>query len=140
MDESKHRSKNGIDGSGQWMLVELLGHNRVAGFVTEEQRFGQVLLRIDIPTEINFETKKMGYTTQLYGTHALYCATPINESDAIQLARSLRPKPFDKFDLHRESNRNLDEFKNCPDCGGLMNVCSECGTTVEFTNENDMPY
>lgn len=111
MDESRHRKENGLEQDGMWMLVELLGHNKIAGFVTEEQKWGQVLLRIDIPTSVNPETKGLEFTTQWYGTHALYCATPINETDAIQLAKQLRPKPFNKFDLHRESNRNLDDYR-----------------------------
>ena len=111
MDESKHREKSGLSQDGVWMLVEFLGHHKLAGFVTEEQKWGQVLLRIDIPTSIDKDTLKLGFTTQWYGTHALYCATPIAEADAIHLAKQLRPKPFDKYDLHRESNRNLDDYK-----------------------------
>lgn len=91
------------------MFVELLGHKRIAGFVTEEEKWGQVLMRIDIPTDI--KDGKIQFTTQFYGTHALYCATPINETDAIQLAKQFRPNPFDKYDLHREENRNLDDYK-----------------------------
>jgi len=106
MDESKHRQENGLEQDGMWMLVELLGHKKLAGFVTEEERWGQVLLRIDIPTSV--KDGRLQYTTQLYGAHALYCATPINESDAIHLAKQFRPAPFDKYDLHREANRNLD--------------------------------
>lgn len=109
MDESKHRKESGIEQDGMWMFVELLGHHKLAGFVTEEQKWGQVLLRIDIPTGV--KDGKMVFTTQWYGTHALYCATPILESDAIQLAKQLRPRPFDEFDLHREENRNLSHYK-----------------------------
>lgn len=108
MDESKHRKENHVSKNGAWMLVELLGHNKIAGFVTEEQKFGQVLLRIEIPT--CFEDGLVTYTTQFYGTHALYCATPINKNDAILLSKELRPTPFSKFDLHRESKINLDDY------------------------------
>lgn len=110
MDESKHRKDAGVE-NGEWMLVEFLGHKRLAGFVTEQERWGQVLMRIDIPTGFDLESKKLAFTTQYYGTHALYCATPIRESDAIKLAKELRPAPFGKFDLHRESNMNLDDIK-----------------------------
>ena len=112
MDESKHRKECGLKQDGMWMVIELLGHHKLSGFVTEEQKWGQVLLRIDIPTSVNTESGKLEYTTQWYGTHALYCATPINETDAIRLAKQLRPKPFTKFDLHREANCNMD---NHPD-------------------------
>lgn len=109
MDESKHRKENGLNQDGMWMVVEFLGHHKLAGFVTEEQKWGQVLLRIDIPTSV--KDGKMQFTTQWYGTHALYCATPVNETDAIHLAKQYRPRPFDKFDLHREANRNLDDYQ-----------------------------
>ena len=111
MDESKHRKESGLDQDGMWMLVEFMGHHKLAGFVTEEEKWGQVLLRIDIPTSVDSDTKGLKFTTQWYGTHALYCATPISESDAIHLSKQLRPKPFDKFDLHREANRNLDDYR-----------------------------
>ena len=127
MDESRHRKENGLNSGGEWMMVELLGHNRIAGFVTEESRFGQVLLRIDISTNINIESKQMEFTTQFYGTHALYCATPIRETDAIQLAQALRPKPFDKFDLHREANCSLTELTECENCGADLTGCYKCG-------------
>jgi len=110
MDESKHRKINGIEQSaGMWIFLELLGHKKLAGFVSEEEKWGQVLLRIDIPTSV--KDGKLQFTTQWYGTHALYCATPILESDAIHLAKQLRPAPFSKYDLHKESNRNLDDYK-----------------------------
>lgn len=111
MDETLHRKENGIENSGMWMCVEFLGHNKLFGFVTEEQKWGQVLLRIDIPTIVDDSTGKMHFTTQWYGTHALYCATPVSETDAIHLAKQYRPKPFDKFDLNRESNMNLDNYR-----------------------------
>jgi len=111
MDESKHRKENGLEKDGTWMFVEMLGHKRLAGFVTEEEKWGQVLMRIDIPTDI--KNGKLQFTTQFYGTHALYCATPITETDAIKLAKELRPQPFGKYDLHREANRNMDDHP-CP--------------------------
>ena len=110
MDESKHRKESGIEPEGMWMVVEFLGHHKLAGFVSEEQRWGQVLLRIDIPTMVNSDTNEIEFTTQWYGTHALYCATPVNKTDAIVLSQKLRPKPFSKFDLQREANQNITDY------------------------------
>uniref|UniRef100_A0A6M3LY67 Uncharacterized protein n=1 Tax=viral metagenome TaxID=1070528 RepID=A0A6M3LY67_9ZZZZ len=111
MDESNHRKNNNIEKAGVWMFVEFLGHKRLAGFVSEEEKWGQVLMRIDIPTLVDTKTGKLKFTTQFYGTHALYCATPINETDAIKLAKELRPVPFSKYDLHKEANRNMDDYR-----------------------------
>ena len=35
----------------QWAIVELMGHVKLAGRVTEEKRFGVEMGRIDIPQE-----------------------------------------------------------------------------------------
>ena len=126
MDESKHRKENGIEKDGSWMFVEMLGHKRLAGFVTEEEKWGQVLMRIDIPTSV--KDGKLQFTTQFYGTHALYCATPITETDAIKLAKELRPVPFGKYDLHKEANRNLDDYKMVEN------------DDSDETDEDDMPF
>ena len=96
-----------------WMLLELMGHRRLAGFVTEEERFGTVMCRIDIPTRYNPDNRKLIFTTQYYHHNAIFSATPILESDAIHLANrgELRPRPFEKFDLHKEAMRNLDDYE-----------------------------
>lgn len=38
-----------------WAIVELMGHVRLAGYVTEEERFGAKLGRIDIHAKENPE-------------------------------------------------------------------------------------
>jgi hypothetical protein len=86
-----------------WMFVEIMGHKRLAGYVTEEERFGIVMLRIDIPTGIDAEKRFGLFTTQYYHHSAIFCVTPILESDALELAKDLRPRPFSEFNLHKES-------------------------------------
>ena len=97
------------------MVVELMGHRRLAGLVTEAELFGAVMLRIDIPTGLDVKARCRIYTTQFYNAAAVYCATPISESDAVQIAAGFRPKPYDKFDLHKEALVNLPIC--CPHCG-----------------------
>lgn len=80
------------------------------GHINLEQRWGQVLLRIDIPTAI--ENDKMVFTTQWYGTHALYCATPVYKKTAIALAKNFRRLPYSEYDLRKEENNNLDKYEN----------------------------
>ena len=79
-----------------WMVLEIMGHRKVAGLVTEEERFGAVMCRVDIPNNAR------EYTTQYYHASSVFCATPINETDARKLARHWRPEPFGKYDLQRE--------------------------------------
>jgi hypothetical protein len=101
-----------------WMLIEIMGHKKLAGLVTEEERFDTVMLRIDIPTHIDFEEKATHYITQYYHHNAIFSATPINQTDALALAGIYRPNPFTKFDLHKEENVNLP-FQ-CPHCEKMI--------------------
>lgn len=66
----------------QWCVVELMGHQRIAGRVTEETLFGTALMRVDVP-----ETSKGAGFTKFYGSTAIYCVTPVDE--AIARARHL---------------------------------------------------
>ena len=59
----------------QWCIVELMGHVRLAGLVTEEQRFGATVGRVDIPQGDN-------WVTQYFGGSAIYCVTLTTEEIA----------------------------------------------------------
>ena len=43
-----------------WAICELLGHVRMAGRVSEEQRFGATVGRLDVPTDDGFHTIYFG--------------------------------------------------------------------------------
>ena len=86
------------DGAGRdtfdgWALVELMGHRRLAGRVTEEVRFGAAMLRIDVPDPAG------GSTTQFYGPTAIYCVTPITEETARRFAGRFQPEPIQAWEL-----------------------------------------
>lgn len=76
-----------------WAVVELLGHRRLAGRLTEQQVAGQVLLRVDVPALDG------SMTTQLYGGQAIYCLTPTTEEVARALALRLQPEPVHRYEL-----------------------------------------
>ena len=62
-----------------WAILELMGHVRLAGRVTEESHFGVALGRIDIPSAD-------GYTTQYFGGSSIYRLTPTTEAIARSVA------------------------------------------------------
>lgn len=68
-----------------WAIVELMGHVRLAGMVMEEERFGCVMGRIDIPT--GGDT----FITQYFGGQSVYCITPTTEEIARLIADDFRP-------------------------------------------------
>ena len=76
-----------------WAVVELMGHVRMAGRVTEEQRFGIVMGRIDIPTEGE------KFTTQYFQGSSIYRLTPVAEEFARAAAKTQQPRPIYDWEL-----------------------------------------
>ena len=82
---------------GFWALVELFGHQQLAGFVSSQTVGGQSFVRVDVP-----ETKQQEAWTKLYGPGAIYAITPITEELARQKAAALEVTPIKAWDLPRE--------------------------------------
>jgi hypothetical protein len=70
-----------------WALVELFGHQRIVGYLTQ-QTFGTgVLFRVDVPDLTkDGEVKRQGFT-RYFGLSSIYSITPITE----QTVRELLP-------------------------------------------------
>lgn len=51
-----------------WGVVEVMGHNRAAGRITEEQLAGATMLRVDIPEGDGFRTVYYG-SSAIFGVH-----------------------------------------------------------------------
>jgi hypothetical protein len=83
----------------QWAVVELMGHVRLAGRLTEETHFGTALGRIDIPTG-DGDTE---FVTQYFGGGSVYRITPVSEEAARQAARSAQPQPIYRLELTTRS-------------------------------------
>lgn len=77
----------------QWAIVELMGHVRVAGRVTEEEHFGAKLGRVDIPTHDG------GFATQFFGGGSVYRLTPCAEEVARAVALRNQPEPVHRWEL-----------------------------------------
>ena len=76
----------------EWGILELLGHVRVAGIITEEELFGGKIGRIDIPTA-------SGFATQYFGHGSIYRLTPCTEQVARGVAAANQPRPIGYFEL-----------------------------------------
>ncbi|HEY9678615.1 MAG TPA: hypothetical protein V6C76_11435 [Drouetiella sp.] len=76
----------------QWAIVELMGHVRMAGRVTEEPRFGTALGRIDIPTDD-------GFVTQYFGGSSVYRVSPCSEEVARSAAKHNKVQPVHHWEL-----------------------------------------
>lgn len=75
-----------------WALVEVMGHRRFAGQITEEVVAGAGFLRVDVPQVAD----RMAFT-KLIGTGSIYCITPVSEAVARQLAEKYHEKPVEVY-------------------------------------------
>lgn len=67
-----------------WALVELFGHQRIAGKVVEQVIAGAGFIRVDVP-----ETSGRPAHTRYYNPSAIYGMTPTDEATATRLAASI---------------------------------------------------
>jgi hypothetical protein len=77
----------------EYAILELMGHRRLAGKVTEDTICGGAFIRIDIPGEN--ET----WTTQFYSPQAVYCISPVSEDVARAVAKQSQPEPVHKWEI-----------------------------------------
>lgn len=77
-----------------WALVELFGHQRIAGKVTEAEIGGGKFIRVDVPA---IGTQQP--ITKYYGPAAIYGITPVTEETAIGLAKRIDSAPVPAWDV-----------------------------------------
>ena len=79
-----------------WAIVELFGHNQLAGKVSEETIAGQSFVRIDVP-----KTSKTPCFTKYHLPTAIYGLTPVEEDYARRMAESINAAPVANY-AHNE--------------------------------------
>lgn len=75
----------------EWVILELMGHRRLAGFLTEQEIAGKGFLRLDIPGQPG--------ATQFYNPTAVYAITPTTEDIARAVAATSQPAPVQRWEL-----------------------------------------
>ncbi len=77
-----------------WCILEMLGHKRMAGYLTEQSIAGSSLLRVDVPA--TDADARYGYAspatepyTKLVGVGSVYAITPCTENVARRAAREI---------------------------------------------------
>lgn len=87
----------------QWCVLELFGHQRLAGKVTQAP-FGN-FLRVDVPDSTGEKT----ICTKFYNPQAIYSISPVDKEIAVAVATRLAPEPVSKYEL-----KNLLPERNYP--------------------------
>ena len=99
-------------------VVELFGHQRIAGRVSEQSIGVATFIRIDVP-----ETTQQPKFTRIVNTSAIYAINPVTEEVMLQMAEMVTAKPIDSWDIQtmqrklmalKESNSksNDDDFED----------------------------
>jgi len=77
-----------------WGLLELFGHQRLAGKLSEQTIGGCHFIRIDVP-----EVGETAAYTRFFTQGAIYGMTPMEEETARKLAAYLRAVPVSPYEL-----------------------------------------
>lgn len=93
----------------QWCILELMGHRRLAGKVTDATIGGGSFLRIDIPG------RNGTVSTQYYSPGSVYCITPTTEEIARAVAEQSEPAPISRWELPKALQQ--------PEIGCVCGVC-----------------
>lgn len=99
----------------EWAVVEIMGHKKFAGHVTEHSVGGAGFIRVDVP-EISLPAGEvLPAFTKIFGAGSIYCLTPCTESTARAFAASFRSEAFAKYELPRLPS--LPSYRTDPEAG-----------------------
>lgn len=85
-----------------WAVVEVMGHRRFAGRISEERIGGATMLRVDVPACDD----RPGFSKLLSGS-AVFAITPVDEAFARAVAMQDRQTPLEVYTLPAEIRDRL---------------------------------
>ncbi|MPR36601.1 hypothetical protein [Salmonirosea aquatica] len=87
-----------------WALVELMGHQKIAGKLSEQVLGGSSFIRIDVP-----ELPDSPAFTRLLTDKAIYAINPVTEEVARHMAQQIRAQPINAWDARKMFERQLEQ-------------------------------
>ena len=84
------------------VILELFGHQRIAGVLTEQQIGGASFIRIDVP-----EIPEQAAYSRMLNPSAIYAINPVTEEVMLATATALKSKPIESWDA-REMIKRID--------------------------------
>lgn len=93
-----------------WAVVELMGHNVIAGFVSEQAQYGVAMLRVDVPGN-----ESQAEFTKFYGGSSIYGITPTTEEIARHAAARLAVRPISHWTVPDPKPRIVDSMADATD-------------------------
>ena len=86
----------------EWAILEIMGHQRFAGHLTEQTIGGTSMLRIDVPA-----VGELSAFTRYFTANSVYSITPVSEELARQIASGLKRQPVTVYELPEELQAKL---------------------------------
>lgn len=83
-------------------IVELFGHQKMAGKVTEQSIGPATFVRVDVP-----ETEGQPSFTRLLNPSAIYAINPVTEEVMKHMAANFSQKPIESWDIRRMNEKLL---------------------------------
>jgi hypothetical protein len=80
-----------------WAILEIMGHVKLAGFVSEQTIAGSAFIRIDVPASGSVE----GFT-RFFGSSSVYSLSPVTEETARDVAGRMRSTPINEYDISEQ--------------------------------------
>lgn len=131
----------------QWCVVEIMGHKRFAGFVSEQSLGGTSFVRVDVPEVTTKDGTKLAAFSKLFGAGSIYCLSPCTEETARAFAASLRTEGFSLYEAPRlpapSNSTAADEGvqRTCRGCGCDIghdkSICEDCKYELERDGRDD---
>lgn len=94
----------------EWAIVEIMGHKRFAGYVTESEFGGAVMIRVDVPHVTSDTGHPLPAFSKLFGVSAIYCISPCTEETARAFAASMRQESFARYEAPRLTAATRPDF------------------------------
>lgn len=76
-------------------LVELFGHTKIAGRISDHAVGSSMFVRIDVP-----ETKTVKQFSRIINPSAIYSITPVSEVICNEMANIFRVEPLNVFEIN----------------------------------------
>jgi hypothetical protein len=80
------------EGFSGFAIVELMGHQRIAGYCSEQAIAGTNMLRVDVPAVNGNQA-----FTRFFGGSAIYSITPTDEATVLTALGSIETRPVDRW-------------------------------------------
>jgi hypothetical protein len=89
----------------EWCILELFGHQRIAGRVSEQVLGSGSFIRVDVPSIDD----KPGFT-RLYGASAIYSVTVTDEQTARLAVKAYQVQPLERWTI-QDAMRQLPQHE-----------------------------